>query len=318
MKTQLTLRDVREAHERIRPYIHDTPVLTCSALDRMTGAKLFFKCENFQKVGAFKFRGATNAIFSLSDEAAQRGVVTHSSGNHAAALALAARNRGITARIVMPSNAPPVKVAAVETYGGQITFCEPKPRAREETAERVVQETGATLVHPSNDLPVIAGQGTAALELLEKVGDLDFILTPLGGGGLLSGTAVAVKGSNPKIRVVGCEPKNADDAYRSIRAGRILSSENPDTIADGLRTSLGSNTFPIIRDLVDDIVLAAEEEIIRAMQTVFERMKIVIEPSSAVPVAVLLSNKLRIEGKGVGVILSGGNVDFTDFFNKIE
>ncbi|MFH1941186.1 MAG: pyridoxal-phosphate dependent enzyme, partial [bacterium] len=186
-------------------------------------------------------------------------------------------------------------------------------------AERVVQETGATLVHPSNDLPVIAGQGTAALELLEKVGDLDFILTPLGGGGLLSGTAVAVKGSNPKIRVVGCEPRNADDAYRSIRAGRILSSENPDTIADGLRTSLGSNTFPIIRDLVDDIVLAAEEEIIHAMRSVFERMKIVIEPSSAVPVAVLLSRKLQVvEGRRVGVILSGGNVDFTDFFNKIE
>jgi len=308
------LRDVREAHDRIRPYIHRTPVLTSASINAMVGARALFKCENFQKVGAFKFRGATNAVFSLSDEEANRGVVTHSSGNHAAALALAARNRGISARIVMPSNAPSVKIAAVEGYGGNITFCEPKPLAREEAADLIVKETGSTLVHPSNDLSVITGQGTVALEFIETAGDLDVILTPLGGGGLLSGTALTVRGLGAKIKVVGCEPKNADDAYRSIRAGRILPSVNPDTIADGLRTSLGDNTFSIIRDLVDDIVLVSEEEIVAAMQTIFQRMKIVVEPSSAVPVAAVLFEKIRVTDKNVGIILSGGNVDFSQFF----
>ena len=312
--TQPNLRDIRATHERIGLYINRTPVLTCTSLDRMVGARPFFKCENFQKTGAFKFRGACNAVFLLSDEEASRGVVTHSSGNFAAALALAAAKRGSSARIVMPSNAPEVKVAAVKGYGGIITFCEPTLKSRESTAEGVIEETGATFIHPYNDHHIIAGQGTAALELMEKIPDLDFILAPVGGGGLLSGTAIAAKGLNPKIKVIGCEPKNADDAHRSLKAGRIIPSENPNTIADGLRTSLGDKTFPIIRDLVDEILLATEEEIITAMRHIFERMKIVAEPSAAVPLAVLLSHQLNVKDQKVGVIISGGNVDFGRFF----
>ncbi len=280
----------------------------------MVGAKLFFKCENFQKVGAFKFRGACNAVFSLSGEEATRGVITHSSGNHAAALALAARRRGIPARIVMPSSAPPVKIDAVRGYGGIITFCEPTSASRESAAAQIVRETGATLIHSYNDHRIIAGQGTAALEFLEEIDDLDLILAPLGGGGLLSGSAIVAKGLNPKIKVIGCEPKNADDAYRSIKAGRVIPPENPKTIADGLRMPLGYKTFSIIRDLVDEILLAAEEEIVTAMRHIFERMKIVAEPSAAVPVAVLLSNQLNLTGKNVGVLISGGNVDLSRFF----
>ena len=312
--TQPNLLDIRATHERISRYTNKTPVLTCTALDRMVGARLFFKCENFQKTGAFKFRGACNAVFLLSDEEASRGVVTHSSGNFAAALALAASKRGIAARIVMPSNAPEVKVAAVKGYGGMITFCEPTLESREATAEKVIKETGATFIHPYNDHHIIAGQGTAALELMKEIPDLDFILAPVGGGGLLSGTAIASKGLNPKVTVIGCEPKNADDAYRSIKAGRIIPSENPNTIADGLRTSLGDKTFPIIRDLVDEILLATEEEIITAMRHIFERMKIVAEPSAAVPLAVLQSHQLDLKNQRVGVIISGGNVDLGRFF----
>jgi len=315
---QPDLQDIRSAHQRIRPFIHKTPVLTSIALNQMVGARLFFKCENFQKTGAFKFRGACNAIFSLSNEEASHGVVTHSSGNHAGALALAARKRGISARIVMPSNAPVVKIAAVKSYGGIITFCEPTPTSRENAAEQIIKETGAILIHPSNDYRIIAGQATAALELIEEIENLDFLLAPVGGGGLLSGTAIAAKGLNPKIKVIGCEPKNADDAYRSIKAGRIIPSGNPNTIADGLRTSLGDKTFPIIRDLVDEILLATEEEIVTAMRHIFERMKIVAEPSAAVPLAVLLSNKLNVADKNVGIILSGGNVDFSSFFEQMQ
>jgi threonine dehydratase len=314
---QPDLQDIRSAHQRIRPYIHKTPVMTCTALDRMVGARLFFKCENFQKAGAFKFRGACNAIFSLSGQEASHGVVTHSSGNHAAALALAARKRGISARIVMPSSASAVKIAAVKSYGGIITFCEMTLASRESTAEQIIKETGAILIHPSNDYRIIAGQATAASELIEEIENLDFLLAPVGGGGLLSGTAIAAKGLNPKIKVVGCEPKNADDAYRSIKAGRIIPSENPNTIADGLRTSLGDKTFPIIRDLVDEILLATEEEIVTAMRHIWERMKIVVEPSAAVPLAVLLSHKLNAADKNVGIIISGGNVDFSQFFEEM-
>jgi threonine dehydratase len=311
------LQDIRSAHQRIHPYIHKTPVLTCTALNQMVGAKLFFKCENFQKTGAFKFRGACNAIFSLSDQEASQGVVTHSSGNHAAALALAARKRGITARIVMPSNATRVKIAAVKSYEGVITFCEPTLASRETVAEQIIKETVATLIHPSNDYRIIAGQGTSALELMEEIENLDFLLAPVGGGGLLSGTAITAKGLNPKIKVIGCEPKNADDAYRSIKAGCIIPSENPNTIADGLRTSLGDKTFPIIRDLVDEILLATEEEITTAMRHILERMKIVAEPSAAVPLAVLLSHKLNVADKNVGIIISGGNVDLSNFFGEM-
>ncbi|MGB7062075.1 MAG: pyridoxal-phosphate dependent enzyme [Candidatus Zixiibacteriota bacterium] len=316
MTAQPNLREVKATHERIGPYINQTLVLTCTSLDGMVGARLFFKCENFQKTGAFKFRGACNAVFLLSDKEASRGVVTHSSGNFAAALALAARERGITARIVMPSNAPAVKVAAVKGYGGIITFCEPTLKSREKTAEKVIEKTGATFIHPYNDHHIIAGQGTASLELLEEIPDLDFLLAPVGGGGLLSGTAITAKGLNPRIKVIGCEPKNADDAYRSMKAGRIIPSENPNTIADGLRTSLGDKTFPIIRDLVDRILLATEEEIIKAMRLIFERMKIVAEPSAAVPLAVLLSDQLNVAKKRVGIIVSGGNVDLSNFFDQ--
>lgn len=308
------LKDIKKAHQRIQPYINKTTVLTCSSLDKMVGAKLFFKCENFQKVGAFKFRGATNAVLSLSEKDVSPGVVTHSSGNHAAALALAAKNRGITARIVMPSIAPQVKINAVENYGGIITFCEPTLKARETTASKIIQETGATMVHPFNDYRIIAGAGTAALEFLEEITDLDYMLAPVGGGGLLSGTALASKYINPKIKVIASEPKNADDAYLSIKAGYIIPPENPHTIADGLKTALGDKTFPIIQRFVDEIILVTEEEIIAAMRTIFERMKIIVEPSSAVVFAMLLFKKLKVEGKKVGMIISGGNVDFSSFF----
>lgn len=311
------LTSIYEAHKRIKQYVHHTPVLTNESINKIVSARLWFKCENFQKVGAFKFRGASNVVQSLSDKQALKGVVTHSSGNHAAALALAAGIRGIEARIVMPSNAPSVKRAAVEGYGGQITSCEPTLAARELTTEQIINETEALLIHPYNDYRIIAGQGTAALELVRDVNDLDMILVPVGGGGLLSGTAIAAKGINSKIKVIGCEPENADDAYRSIHAGHIIPSENPITIADGLRTSLGDKTFPIISQKVDDIVLVSEKDIIAAMKLVFERMKIVIEPSAAVPLGALLGQKLSPAGRKIGVILSGGNIDLTSFFKTL-
>ncbi len=309
MTPDLTLRDIREAHERIRPFVHRTPVMTSSSLDALTGAHLHFKCENFQKVGAFKARGAHNAVLSLSDAEASRGVVTHSSGNHGAAVALAARNRGIPAYVVMPTTAAEAKKSSVARYGGRVTLCEPTQEARESTARRLTAETGAHFVHPYNDLRVIAGQGTSALELLEEVPNLDVIVCPVGGGGQLSGVAVAAKGLRRGIRIVGAEPAAADDALRSLRAGRLISAGNPLTIADGLRSSLGELSFALIQAHVDDIVTAGEESIVRAMRLVWEVMKIVIEPSSAVPVAVLLDRLLPVEGLRVGVILSGGNVD---------
>ena len=298
-----TIADVRAAAERIRPYAHRTPVLTCSSLDAMVGARLFFKCENFQKVGAFKFRGAANAVFSLSDEDARKGVATHSSGNHAAALALAARLRGITAHVVMPRTSKTVKQAAAAGYGGRIVLCDPTLVAREATLASVVAETGATVVHPYNDPRVIAGQGTAALELLEDVRDLDVVMAPVGGGGLLSGSL------SPKTHVVAAEPAAADDAFRSLKEGRIVPSVDPRTVADGLLTSLGTLTFAIIRERVADIVTVSEEAIVAAMRHVWERMKIVIEPSSAVPLGALIEGTMRASGQRVGVILTGGNVD---------
>jgi threonine dehydratase len=309
-----TLADVRAAHERIRPFIHRTPVLTCSAINALVSARVFFKCENFQKVGAFKFRGATNAVQSLPDEAAARGVVTHSSGNHAAALALAAHRRGIPAYIVMPSNAPAVKRDAVAGYGGRITFCAPTQTAREAACDELVRATGATLIHPYDDEAIIAGQGTAALELLEDVPDLDAILTPVGGGGLLSGTLIAAKGLQPAIRVIGCEPALADDAAASLREGRIVPARPPVTIADGLRTSLGAKTFPIIRELVETIALVEEAEIPATLQLMLERMKVVVEPSAAVPLAALLNRPFDLSGNRVGIIVSGGNLDVSPLF----
>ncbi len=291
------------------PFAHRTPVLTSSYFDRRLDARVFFKCENFQKVGAFKFRGACNAVFSLTDEEARRGVATHSSGNHAQALALAAKLRGVKAFIVMPTNAPAVKRNAVEEYGAEIIPCEPTVAAREATADRVVAETGAVLIHPYNDNRIIAGQGVAALELLEDVADLDIVMAPVGGGGLLSGTAIAAAALRPAALVIAAEPAAADDAYRSLQAGRIIPLEHTTTVADGLRTSLGTKTFPIIQRHVAQIATVDDAAILRAMRHVWERMKIVIEPSAAVPVAALLEGKVPAAGKRVGVILSGGNVD---------
>jgi threonine dehydratase len=306
---QPTINDIRDAARRIAPFVHRTPVLGCSALDQMCGARLFFKCENFQKAGAFKARGATNAVFSLDEHAAERGVATHSSGNHAAALALAARCRGIKAYVVMPENAPAVKRRAVAGYRAEIVTCKPTLEAREAGLAQVVKDTGATVIHPYNDYRVIAGQGTAALELCEEVPELDIVVAPVGGGGLISGTALAVHGVSPSTRVVAAEPALADDAYRSLRAGRIIPSSYPNTVADGLRTSLGDLTFPILRHYVEQIILVSDEEIVAAMRHIWERMKIIVEPSSAVPLAALLAGQLDLSARRVGIILSGGNVD---------
>jgi len=309
--TPPTLADVREAAARIKPFAHRTPVLRCSSLDAMIGASLFFKCENFQRVGAFKFRGACNAVFSLGDVEARRGVATHSSGNHAAALSLAARLRGIPAQVVMPRTSRAVKQAAVAGYGGRIVLCEPTLEAREATLADVAAETGATVIHPYNDSRVIAGQGTAALELLEDVPGLDVVMTPVGGGGLLSGTVISVAALSPTTRVVAAEPEGADDAFRSLQEGRIVPSVNPQTVCDGLLTSLGTLTFAIIREGVERIVTVADASTIAAMRHIWERMKIVIEPSAAVTLGALLAGTLAVSGLRVGIILSGGNVDLS-------
>lgn len=307
---QPSLSDIRKAHIKISPFIYRTPVMSSSLLNEMFGCSLFFKCENLQKAGAFKFRGATNAILSLSEEEKKRGVVTHSSGNHAAALALAARMNGVKARIVMPETAPVVKKNAVAGYGGEITFCKPTLKAREEATAIIIEKTGATLVHPYDNFNVICGQGTAALELLAEQDDLDFIIAPVGGGGLLSGTATSVKGINGKIKVIGAEPLNANDAWKSFTTGTLAPSVNPLTIADGLLTSLSDLTFSIIRNHVDEILTAKEESIIECMLLVWERMKIIIEPSSATALAVIRENPDMFRGKKAGLIISGGNVDF--------
>jgi threonine dehydratase len=304
-----SLNDIRQAAERIRPYAHRTPIMTNESLNRQVGARVFLKCENLQKVGAFKFRGACNAVYSLSDEQAARGVCTHSSGNHAAALALAAKMRGISAHIVMPNNAPFVKKNAVAGYGGLITFCEPTLEARESTLDRIRLDTGATVVHPYNDERVITGQGTAALELLEDIPDLDVVIAPVGGGGLLSGTAIAATELKKGIRVIAGEPEMADDAFRSMKVGEIIPSTNPKTIADGLLTSLGTLTFPIIQKRVEQIVTVSEAGIIASMKFIWERAKIIIEPSSAVAIGVLWEKKINLSGLKIGVIISGGNVD---------
>ncbi|HOW10134.1 MAG: pyridoxal-phosphate dependent enzyme [Bacteroidales bacterium] len=304
-----SLPDIQSAHRRISPYIHRTPVLTSHLLDSIAGCKLYFKCENFQKVGAFKFRGATNAVLSLTDEQKKAGVVTHSSGNHAAALALAAGMNGIRAFIVMPENAPSVKKDAVAGYGALITFCKPTLQAREETCRKIMETEGATLVHPYDNFNVICGQGTASLELLEEINDPDVVIAPVGGGGLLSGTSTCVKGINSKTVVIGAEPLNANDAWKSFTTGTLTPSVNPLTIADGLLTSLSELTFSIIRKNADDIFTVSEESIAGAMKLVWERMKIIIEPSSATVFAAVMENRQFFRGKRVGLIISGGNVD---------
>jgi threonine dehydratase len=305
----LTWDLIEQARERISGRVNVTPVMTSTSLDSAAEARLYFKCENFQKGGAFKARGATNAVFALTESQAQRGVVTHSSGNHGAALARAARSRGIPARVVMPENAPQAKRDAVSRYGAEITWCAPTLAARESAAQQLVLATGATLVHPYDDLLVMAGQGTVAVELLEQVPELDVILAPVGGGGLLSGLAVAARHLRPAIRLIGVEPAGADDAARSLRAGRIVSGGTPATIADGLRGALGEKPFAEIRRLVEDIVTVPDEAIVRAMRTVWEVLKIVIEPSAAVPYAALMRPDARFRGARIGVVLTGGNLD---------
>ena len=301
--------DILAAQNLICKYVHNTPVLTSQSLNNIFGSELFFKCENLQKVGAFKIRGATNAVFSLSENEMKSGVATHSSGNHAAALTLAAKWRNIPAEVVMPKTSPKVKVEAVRGYGANITFCEPTQEARESTMQKIVDATGATFIHPYNNKKIIIGQATCALELLKKYSDLDYLIAPVGGGGLLSGTLLACHHFFPHVKVIGAEPKGADDAYRSLQENRIIPSIKPKTIADGLLTSLGTLTFPIIKKYVNQIITVEEESIIKSMRMIWERMKIIIEPSSAVPLAIIMENQNLFEDKKVGIILSGGNID---------
>jgi len=307
-----SFQEIQDAHKRIKPFVHETPVLSSQSINKILDLDIFFKCENFQKVGAFKFRGATNAVRRLTQKESEKGVTTHSSGNHAAALSLAAKQLGVLAYIVMPETAPAIKKKAVEGYGAQITFCKPTLQAREETLSEVQQETGATFIHPYNNYDVICGQGTAAIEFLNRVSDLDVLIAPIGGGGLMSGTVISAKAINPNIRVYGAEPLNADDAYRSYKRGVLIPAGPPNTIADGLLTSLSPLTFQIIKAQVDGILTAQEQSIINAMRMIWERMKIVVEASSAVPLAAVFENKYLFKGKKIGMILSGGNADLSN------
>ncbi|MDA3880070.1 MAG: pyridoxal-phosphate dependent enzyme [Prolixibacteraceae bacterium] len=310
--------NISRAHKIIEQYIHRTPVLSSSAINNLLDADIFFKCENFQKVGAFKFRGATNAVMNLTEEAARKGVATHSSGNHAAALALAALNRGIKAYVVMPENAPEIKRKAVAGYGAEITYCEPTLKAREETLAGIIEKTGAVEIHPYDNFDVISGQGTAVKELIEDFGSFDNILCPVGGGGLLAGTSISAKALLPDVKVIACEPIGADDAYRSFMTGEIIASVNPKTIADGLLTSLGKRNFLVIKDKTDEIVTVSEASIMMAMRMIWERMKIIIEPSAAVPLAAIVEQKVNVAGKKTGIILSGGNVDLNKITNYFK
>ncbi|MCW4052742.1 MAG: threonine/serine dehydratase [Candidatus Bathyarchaeota archaeon] len=311
-------RRLQGAYERLKEIVNITPVMTSRTLNMVTGNACFLKCENFQRTGTFKFRGAYNALSKLSSEKKKRGVITHSSGNHAQALALAAKLLKIEAKVVMPENTPPVKAKATREYGAKIVTCGSDPAERERVASSLVREHGYTFVHPSNNLDVIAGAGTAAYELVQQVQRLDHILCPVGGGGLLSGSAIAIKALLPSARIIGVEPKNADDAYQSFKSGHIIRADNPNTIADGLRTSLGSNTFRVIREKVDQIITVSEEEIVDAMQFLWERLKLVVEPSGAVSLAGLLSQQVKDDPGRKGVILSGGNIDLQDFFTRIR
>ncbi len=318
-KLMITKATIEEAHARIRPYIHRTPVMTSQSLDNIAGCSVFFKCENFQKVGAFKARGAMNAALSLTSESLKKGLATHSSGNHAQAIARAAKILGVKSYIVMPRNAPQIKKSGVLGYGGEIFECEPTLAARETTLAEVISKTGATEIHPFNNYEVMAGQATAAKELFEEKKELNYLLTPVGGGGLLSGTALASNYFSPSTQVIAGEPAGSDDAYRSLKSGHI---ETPqfNSIADGLLSSLGDKTFPIILEYVKEIITVTDEEIIAAMRLIWERMKIIVEPSCAVPFAAVLKSKEKFAGKKVGIILSGGNVDLgkaMKYFDKL-
>lgn len=313
-----TKNDLEGTFKRVQPFVHRTPILTSQLINELVGASLFFKCENFQKAGAFKMRGAINAIQQLTAEQKRKGVVTHSSGNFAQAVSLAAKQLGVKAYIVMPSNAPKVKIEGVKTYGGNITFSEPNLASREKEAKRIQEETGAIFLHPSNNLNVILGQGTSAIELIEDQSNLDYIVTPVGGGGLIAGTALAAHYYNSTCKVIGGEPVLVNDAYRSLKSGKIEYNKHSNTIADGLRTHLGDINFPIIKKLVDEIICVSEEEIIDATQLIWERMKIIVEPSSAVPFAAVIKEKKHFVGKKIGIILSGGNVDVSKLpFNQV-
>lgn len=304
-----TYDDVIAAHERVRPYIHRTPVLTSSFLDNLTGAKLFFKCENLQKAGAFKVRGACNAVFGLTDDQAAKGVATHSSGNHALSLSYAAGRRGIPCNVVMPRTAPQAKKDAVIGYGGSITECEPSTSSREAVFAEVQARTGADFVHPYNDPRVIAGQGTCSRELIDQVEGLDAVVAPIGGGGMISGTCLTLSNIAPHVEIFAAEPERADDAYRSFKAGHIIADDAPDTVADGLKVPLKDLTWHFVQRHVTDILTASDPEIVDAMKLIWKRMKIVMEPSSAVPLATILKNPDRFRGKRVGIIVTGGNVD---------
>ncbi len=305
----LTIDHVKEAHARIKPYIHETPILTSEYFNKLTGAELFFKCENFQKAGAFKVRGASNAVFGLSDEMAEKGVATHSSGNHALSLSYAAGRRGIPCHVVMPRTAPDAKKAAVRGYGGIITECEPSTTSREAVFAEVQAKTGAEFVHPYNDPRVIAGQATCSLEMLSQVENMDAVIAPIGGGGMVSGTCLTLSNLAPHIEIYAAEPDQADDAARSFRAGHIIADDAPVTVADGLKVPLKENTWHFVSQFVTDVLTASEQEIIDAMKLTWQRMKIVIEPSCAVPMATILRNPDVFRGKRVGVVITGGNVD---------
>ncbi len=311
--------DILEAYQRIKTEINKTPVMTSRTLNAMVNAKVFLKCENFQRIGAFKMRGAFNAISQLTEEEKKRGVIAHSSGNHAQAVALAANLLGVKATIVMPSTSPKVKVNATrDTYGAEVVFCDPTIKARSETAQKLIEQHGYTLIHPYDNEDVIAGAGTAALELFDQVNGLQMVFAPVGGGGLLSGTSLFVKGYNKEIKVIGVEPKNVDDAYRSFISGKIEVNETTNSIADGLLTNLSELTFSIIKKNVDQIITVSEREILNAMRFAWERMKIIIEPSGACSLAGVMSKQIPVENKKIGVIITGGNVDLTDFFNLLE
>jgi len=305
----VTLKDIEAAHKRIRPHIHRTPVFTNSSLNQLSGAELYFKCDNFQKAGSFKIRGATNTVEQLTIEELSRGVATTSSGNHGAALSMAVTRRGGTTKVVMPNNTPEIKVNNVERNGGEVVWCEPEQESRESVLKELIEKTGAVVVHPYNDERIMAGQGTCAKELLEDHPELDVIVSPVSGGGLLSGTLLSSKALKGDIQVFGAEPAEADDAYRSLKLGKIVPNETINTICDGLRAQIGGLTFPVISDLVDDIITVTEEEIIDSMRMICERLKMIVEPSSSISLGAVLKNKDKFNGKKVGLIISGGNVD---------
>ena len=308
----VSLKDIESAHERIQPFIHRTPVLTNTSLNDETGANLFFKCENFQKAGSFKIRGATNAVELLSNNDFNKGVATTSSGNHGAALSMAVSRRGGTTKVVMPHNTPLIKVNNVKRNGGEVVWCDPDQKYRESVLKEVVDKTGSTVIHPYNDERIMAGQGTCAKELLEDVPKLDAIVSPVSGGGLLSGSLIAAKTMSPSIKVYGAEPKKADDAYRSLKKGSIVANKTIDTICDGLRAQIGTKTFPVIQELVDEIITIDEQEVVESLRMVWERLKIIVEPSCSITLALVLKRKALFEGQNVGLILSGGNVDLNE------